>query len=276
MSKVFSFRRWWRLVGLHYAENRRRYLLTLLAVAGLLVVWYSFVLVMDRDSPLTTGYQIATFFVGLFFLGCIYGSQVFSALSRKQEAIQYLMVPASHLEKLLCGLFFGVLLFFIAYTLLFYVVDIPMVHLAQGVARHARPGNIVDLREISVYNVFAMDGSIMPGSIGILLLLIFFAVQAGFILGSVYFTRYAIVKSIIAMLGLCLLATFFMTRLVAANLPDGWRLAGLFDWFRFEHKEEQYVRLPRWITGILYALMFYSLPFLFWVVTYFRLKEKEV
>ena len=232
---------------------------------------------MDTHSPLGAGYQLSAYFVGLFFIGCLYGSQVFSALNRKREAIQYLMVPASILEKLLCGLFFGVVLFFIAYTLLFYLVDIPMVHLAQRIiAKRGVPVNSPNA-VVVVYNVFANGARGIPDAVGPLLLLAFFAVQAAFILGSVYFTRYAVLKTIIGGLVVCLLAVFFMAKVIEGSLPDGWRMEGLFDWRSFdEGSEVQFVRLPEWIKGILYAIMAYSLPLIFWFITYFRLKEKEV
>ena len=43
-----------------------------------------------------------------------------------------------------------------------------------------------------------------------------------------------------------------------------------------ETKGELSVQLPEWISTILLFLIKYSLAPLLWVVTYFRLKEKEV
>ena len=91
MHSMFSFSRWWMLVSLHWAENRRRYGLGVLAMGGLLLFWFSVVLAMDAYTPLSFSYQFATFYIGLFFTGCLFGSQVFSALNRKREAIQYPM-----------------------------------------------------------------------------------------------------------------------------------------------------------------------------------------
>ena len=262
-------------MGLYFTENRRRFGLALVAVGGLLLVWFSFILVMDAYSPMNIGYQISAYFVGLFFVGCLYGSQIFSALNRKREAIQYLMIPASNLEKLLSGLLFGVVLFFIVYTVLFYLVDIPMVHLAQQVTRKPRIPGAIPESPIRVFNLF--DDSQAPDAVGIFILKIYFSVQAAFILGSIYFTRYAVLKTIIASLAVCLLATLFLTKGISHNLPDGWKMGDLFEWFRFDKdNQQQWVRLPFSVQEVLYALISYALPIIFWFITYFRLREKEV
>jgi len=279
MHSMFQFSRWWMLVGLHWAENRRRYGLGILAMGGLLLFWFSVVVAMDAYAPLSIGDQFGAFYIGLFFTGCLFGSQVFSALNRKREAIQYLMVPASHLEKLLCGLLYGVVLFFCVYTLLFYLVDIPMVQLAGRIAKKASPkfeGGIWDQRR-GVYNIFGSGGRHMPNDAGLYLLMIYFAIQAFFILGSVYFTRYSVLKTIIAGLLLGLLGSIFMAKGIEAILPAGWHMENLFDWYRYDKSDGQsWVRLPGAAKEFLTGIIKYSLPFIFWFITYFRLKEKEV
>jgi hypothetical protein len=280
MHSMFSFSRWWMLVILHWAENRRRYGLGVLAMGGLLLFWFSVILAMDAHAPLSIGYQFGTFYIGLFFTGCLFGSQVFSALNRKREAIQYLMVPASHLEKLLCGLLYGVVLFFIVYTLLFYLVDIPMVQLAGRIAKKGPPmftqGDILIQRPV-VYSLFGGGAWNLSVDAGNYLLMVYFAVQAFFILGSIYFTRYPILKTIIAGLLLSLLGSIFMGKVIEANLPTGWHMENLFDWYRDDKSAgEQWVRLPGATKEFLLRIIKYSLPFIFWFITYFRLKEKEV
>jgi hypothetical protein len=280
MHSMFSFSRWWMLVSLHWAENRRRYGLGVLAMGGLLLFWFSVVVAMDAYAPLSFGNQFATFFIGLFFTGCLFGSQIFSALSRKREAIQYLMVPASNLEKLLCGLLYGVVLFFIVYTLLFYLVDIPMVELAGRIVKKGRPmfaqGDIQIQRPV-VYSLFGGGAWNLPNNTGPYLLLVYFAVQAFFILGSIHFTRYSILKTIIAGLLISLLGSIFMGKVIEASLPAGWRMENLFDWYKYDSSGgEQWVRLPKAPKEFLIGIIKYSLPFIFWFITYFRLKEKEV
>src|SRR5450631_1938605 len=129
MNQTFNFSRWWMLVTAHWAQNRKRYLLALLAMGGILVAWYCFLLVVVRNGPLQDYLQSTTYFASLYFIGCLYASSLFAELGDRATGINYLSVPASHLEKLFCALFFGVMGFFIAYTLLFYIVDLPVVHI---------------------------------------------------------------------------------------------------------------------------------------------------
>jgi len=131
MNEIFSIKRWGMLVALHWAGNRKKYLLAMPAIFGLLLVWFSFVLIMDRRDPMAGFMQWMTYYAGLFFVGCLYASTIFAELGDKAQGIVYLAVPASALEKLLCGLLFSIVAFFIVYTLLFYLVDIPMVWLAN-------------------------------------------------------------------------------------------------------------------------------------------------
>ncbi len=263
----------------HWAENRKRYLLSLLATGGLLLGWYSFVLMVVRMRPLEDWLQNGTYFSGLYFVGCLYASSLFSELGNKAEGINYLTLPASHLEKLLCALFFGVFLFFIAYTLIFYIVDIPMVEIANRskmeghLLRLAGPGN---LNRLGVVNVFALNLGSGPGIPVRLFLLGYFAIQSAFVLGSAWFTRYSFIKTIVAVL-VFLLIQMLLQRLLETSVPHGWFIGGWFSWRQFLPDGGVHtVSLPLWIQDSLFYLMEYCLPFVFWMITYYRLKEKEV
>jgi hypothetical protein len=280
MNQTFSFNRWSMLVSKHWVENRRRYLLSLLAIAGLMIAWYCFILTMDAIDPLGVFFQYITYYGGLYFVGCLYASMLFADLQSKTAGIGWLSLPASTVEKLLCALLFGVFLFFIAYTLVFYLVDIPMVQLSNKlIESHPRtwPNSDQFVPELAVYNVFsAKAGPALEPEYHIILLG-FFAVQAVFVLGSVYFTRNSFIKTIVVVLLFLLILILLFLKLVGAMLPAGWHYT-FFHWDQFDSswKQLKTVRLPAWTDGILVFLLQYSLPFIFWIITYIRLKEKEV
>jgi hypothetical protein len=284
-SPLFSPARWWMLVTLHWVENRKRYLLALPAIAGALFVWYSFILVMDRHEPLAISYQFSTYYVGLYLIGCLYGSMLFSELGHKARSIQYLSVPASQFEKLLCALFFGVLLFFIVYTLLFYLVDIPMVALSNRLIHtrslHAYASSNNDY-PIRVYNLITREGAPIPDQDFNAFLLIYFALQAAFILGSVYFVRYSFIKTIVSLLLLVVVYMLFIIKGIASGLPEGWHIGrSLFEWARWGGpdggmEEVKLIRLSSWASNSFIFFIQYCFPFIFWSITYVRLKEKEV
>src|SRR4051812_20896638 len=100
MNQVFDAGRWWLLVGRHWSENRKKYGLSLIAMAGLLLLWFVFMLITESRHSMDASMQVATYYFGLFLVGCLYASIVFSDLGSKTRGLNYLVIPASHLEKL--------------------------------------------------------------------------------------------------------------------------------------------------------------------------------
>ncbi len=279
-NQIFSFARWLLVVKKHWMENRKRYGLALLAMLGLSVTWFTFVLLMTNEHEVPVIIQFMSYFCGLFFIGALFASSTFSGLADKGEGIDFLSLPASHLEKLLCAILFSLFFFFIAFNICFYIVDIPMLkwsrHLiATQYAWQDRGTRFVDNY---ILNVFTGEGEPPPLRGTAALIYGFFSLQSAFILGSVYFRRYAFIKTIVAVLLLMLVGMLFVTKVVESNLPQGgWRLDGILEWVLFDKPgEPAYVRLPPWIENGLIFLMEYSLPVIFCWAAYHRLKEKEV
>lgn len=281
MNQTFNLNRWQMLVGGHWAENRKRYLLALLAMGGMLTAWYGFLLAIDKFGPLNLFIQYSAYHCGLYIIGCLYASTIFAELGDKARAIQYLSVPASHLEKLLCGILFGVVLFFLAYTLIFYMVDIPMVSMANRIiAREHQhwPGTMEPIGNVEVLNLWNNQWAPMPDKRFHLILLGYFAIQSTFLLGSVYFARWAFIKTIVALLVFWLSFILIMDKGLRGWLPEGWHVDSMLQWANNTSLEGpiQFVRLPATFERVMIFLIQYSIPPVLWIITYFRLKEKEV
>ena len=281
MNQTFAFSRWQMLVASHWAEHRKRYLLSLLAVGGMITAWYSFLLLMDHNGPLNLFMQYATYYTGLFLVGCIYASTIFSELGSKSQAIQYLSLPASHLEKLLCGILFSVVLFFIAFTLLFYLVDVPLVAVAERIAQREHqhwPNTYIPIGNISVLNIWNNQWAPILDKKYHFFLFAFFMIQSAFLLGSVYFTRWNFVKTVVALLLFWIVFVLLADKGVRTLMPEGWSPYDLLRWVnRMDPAvSASVVALPSSMERVLILLMQYSVPPMLWVITYFRLKEKEV
>jgi len=277
LSDTFSFHRWWLLVTKHWSENYRRYLLFLLAIAGLLLAWFSFILMVSQLNLLNSFMQFAAYFAGLYLVGCFYASWLFADLNSPQGGIGFLALPASHLEKLLCALFFGVLLFFIGYTLVFYLVDIPMLSLSNSILiKYPRnyQDTSIQIPPDQLFNVFDNHAFLPePGTF----LAGFFSTQALFFLGSVYFTRWTFIKSVIAALLCLLIFVFIDAKLLNLFLPSGWHDV-FFLWVHndaYQHPS-QYIRLPHTTGKLLNIFIAVCAPLFLWIITWQRLKEKEV
>jgi hypothetical protein len=182
MNQVFSFNRFSLLVLKHWADNKKRYVLSVIAFIGLLIAWFVFSILTDMSAPMSKEIQHITFFFSLFVVGTFYASQYFRDLGSRPKGINFLLVPASAFEKILCSLLYTVVFFFIVFVATFYLADTLMVSIADSfIATKDVPG------ERGVLNVFAASSLPFERNQTINILLIFFTIQAAFLLGSVYF-----------------------------------------------------------------------------------------
>ena len=276
MNAVFDLNRWFLYMGKHWNENKKRYLLSLAAIGGLLVLWYSFLMIVDPQNPMGLRMQVVTYYVGLFLTGCLFASMIFNDLSDGPKAISYLLTPASALEKLLTAIFYGVILFFISYTIVFYAVDFIMLKVGNGVMNgwlernHQAPKSPQELLNVFI----STEGG---DNFYFYILLIFFGVQSMFLLGSVYFVKNQYIKTLVSGLIVFLFLVFFIHKVMGAFMPDG-SFFKPFTVYRVwnTNKGEAMIQLPEWFSSILLFVTKYTLAPCLWVVAYFRLKEKEV
>lgn len=275
MNSYFNLNRWLLYIGKHWNENKKRYLLSLAAVGGLLVLWYSFVMIIDKSYPLVLNMQAITYFVGLFLTGCLFASIQFNDLGDGPKGIAYLLLPASTFEKLLSAILFSIVLYFICYTAVYYIVDFIMVKLSNSMMlkrfEETRSGNYAPQE---IINVFVSPFS--PVNLFYYVLIIYFSIQSIFLLGSVYFAKYSYIKTLIWGLIVFLVLVFWEHKIVDSFMPHGSFMKPFTAYKVTENGKELMIRLPEWIGSILLFLMMYALPPILWIVTYFRLKEKEV
>ena len=280
-NQLFHFSRWQLLVGKHWVEHRRRYLLSLLAIGGLLAVYFGFFIVMDAYVPMDLFTQYAGYFVGLYFTGSLYASILFADLGTKKEALPWLSLPASHFEKLLCALLFGTVFFYLAYNLVFYLVDIPMVQWADNIIRsHPRnfPYSNQQIPPVSLFNILTAEGSPQPERDYRIFTLGFFAIQSAFLLGSVYFRSYAFIKTVVAVILFIVAFIVFERGIIYPLLPKSWD-NNVFHWTERPYNDEppqNEVRLTPVLERTIIIITLYGLTPFFWFITYHRLKEKEV
>jgi hypothetical protein len=191
MNQFFSLKRFWLLVLKHWADNKRRYSLTVVAFIGLLTAWFGLSLVMHEDQvPMSQDVQHVTFFFLFFSSGTIYASQFFSDLSNRTKAGNFLLIPASGFEKLLCGILYTALIFPLVFFAAFYLADSVMVALANAVFNFPEKARVL--------NVFSIDFFSFNVNRTMSFFLFFISLQSLFLLGSVYFRKYNFIKTVIS------------------------------------------------------------------------------
>jgi hypothetical protein len=271
MNQFFSFKRFSLLVAKHWADNKKRYLLSVIAFIGLLIAWFLFTMLIDARFPMGTGLQMVTYFFSLFVVGSFYASQYFRDLGSRARGINFLLVPASAFEKILCSLLYTVL-FFVVFTSVFYLVDVLMVAVAKGFFTAELPRN-----EKGLVNIFKAASLPVEGEVSLNALLFFFTIQSAFLLGSVYFEKYSFIKTAISGFVIFFLVFCFVFFLYDL-MPKGEYADGFLTSYRIENKgkDDYLVTIPRWPGQLLHYLVMYGIAPFLWIVTYFRLKEKQV
>lgn len=253
MNQFFSFKRFGMLVGKHWTENKKRYLLSILAFAGLLIGCFVISLVLQDDNMMEQEFQQTVYFFFLFTVGTFYASQYFRDLGSKTRGSNFLMTPASSFEKFLCGLLFVVVLFFVVFTSLFYLADALMVNLANAFFYETSD------HKLEVVNIFQVALIHITETSQINLLLFFFAVQSAFLMGSATFRKYSFIKTILGLFIIWLIVAMLTFFIYKQNAPD-----------------MDAPDLPASYTQLLRVLAMYVIAPMFWLLTYSRLKNKQV
>jgi hypothetical protein len=274
MNQVFNINRWLLFTSKHWNENKKKYLLSLVAIAALLTIWFFIVLLVEPGSaPYPYPMQSTTYFIGLFVIGLLYASLMFADLADSPKGIHFLLIPASAFEKLLTTFLFSTILFFICYTLIFYGVDVVMIKIANSLEYNYNAAQPYEQKVVNVFGDQLPDHDFETFS---LFFLLYAALQAAFLLGSVYFERYSFIKTAICLLVVFLFFMLLIVQVLGGMMPEGSWPTSLVKYNIKAKDVVQVVALPRWIGDVMQYVFVYALAPFFLLVTYFRLKEKEV
>jgi hypothetical protein len=283
MNQVFDFSRFSLLVSRHWVENRQRYILSLSAIGGLVLLWFIFLFLMEiRRTAIPVQIQTGTYYFVLFASGCLYASTIFSSLGSKGKGINYLSVPASHLEKLLVAILYSVVLFFISYTIVFYLIDIITLQIFNTIAKSNFVPTVFSEKYewVKLANVFSSDefmGEEVPYEFLYYIMLAYFAVQSMFMAGSIFFSKFSFIKTFILLLvvGLLYWLSIFLT--ATQILPKGdFHDEALLTYKVLDNSGEVLITLPAWLINTGKFLLRYGFPPLLWLASFHRLKEKEI
>lgn len=264
MNKYFSFNRWWLLVKKQWGENAKMYLLGMLAIAGLMTLgFFLWTIAYNSEQAYEEEVIYLLGITGLFISGTIFSSMAFSNLSQKDKAIHWIGCPATHLEKLLCALFYTVIVFNIFYITCFFAVKSVGFSLIA-----ADPGNSIDKVNWEGNKVADMFRYLIT---------IYIAVQSFYLLGSVYFSRYSYIKTTVTGLLLLTLLGLYLGNFLHKNfLHEGqlWGLTSFKIWG--ENGAGKIYKLPSWTDVPVKILLVYAWAPVFWIAALLRLREKEI
>lgn len=254
MNQFFNSQRFSLLVSKHWAENKKRYGLSLLAFAGLLIACFVISLVLRDDDMMTEDFQQTVYFMSIIILGPFYASQFYRDLGSKPKGSNFLLVPASSFEKLLCGLLYVLILFFVAFNAIFYLLDGISLTIAKSF-----PVAPQHKQEMRIFNIFQSEIFNFSGQSKLKTIPLFFALQSVFLLGSAAFRKYNFMKTII-----CIFIVWVILFLLAYFL------------FHKQYPEGQEQEIPDSLAWLITIVAMYVIAPLLWVWTYYRVKNKQI
>jgi hypothetical protein len=266
--------RFGRLARAHFAEQRRGYAWFL--AAGLLIqVLVSILYAVGEDGLI--GFKADTqqgyYLSGLYLLGTIFAGRYFLGMGQRAPALLALMRPASVLEKWLLAALVVLLAYPIAFTIGYFLVDIPvdLVAAAQAQARagqqlalwqHHAVGSRPAAFDAHDYRLFLPWEAFGTWRQAVAMLLWLSSLYGLSMFGSLYFRAVPFIKS--------LLAALLFVLLVA--LCSEW-LGGDASLVLNYWEHPRYLR-PAQEIG--YAMLWIGFPGALWLACYRALREREI
>jgi hypothetical protein len=207
----------------------------------------------DMNPHSDDGFNEVFFPLVLMIGGFWFSAGIYRELNTAQERQLYLSLPASTLEKYTSKFLLSSIGFIIAVIIFYSVFNLIGRGLVNVIYGHTPPG----------FNPF--------GGHNLLIFKLYLVLQSIFLLGGIAFDKFAFFKTNAAIMVTCIGVLL---------------VSGLFFYLIFGtliHRKEEglmpSIPLQEFANGPLETIskyLFYALAPLFWVIGYFRLKEKEV
>lgn len=264
---MFDLRRFRRLVAVHWAEHGRGYLWFLAIGIGVhACAWLLATSGGSERRNYVLELQVVLYTVGYLLTSLLFAGRYYAGLARRESALTLLMRPASAFEKALLAFLFVGLLYPLAYTLAFQVVNLPGAWLG-GIARDAYLRD-TPASEVASYVRTMQYGPFLPFAakqspwMELDLFLGVAALQALVLAGALHFRRVAWLKTLVALFVLLVLALPLLAIVTGAS-PDR-----LF-WTSLKNGPTTALLAWKW-------LLWLAVPALFWASTHFFLREREL
>jgi hypothetical protein len=211
--------------------------------------------------------QNASFMTGLIGGGCFLASFVYGHFSSNASGSSFLTLPASHLEKWLCGVVITGICYLVLFLLFFRIMDTSFVSMYHN---GLDPHNVFYKEQYDAIHTFAFNEFVAKK-----VFMMFFNYAGIMLVGSLYFNKAAFIKVALITAGLCLGA--FLLNLLIANIFFN-NVQTAFPYFLVwisVGTDRARLELPESTLRIIDIFFQFILPVLLWGLAYVRLREKE-
>lgn len=250
--RQFNFKRFGLVIQKDFAENIR--MVTNTIVIALVVELIFLLLEIINSSPqiivLSKSMRIY-YYIGLFILGVVFAGFSFPALRKTEKAVNYLILPASVLEKYLSFWLLSSIGFLVLYTVMFFIMNYAVIFIF----------NLFNPDYVQPYLHLRPDNFFKR-------ILEYFNLNALYLLGATAFRKAPHFKTtlitISSLLGIGIIISIFLYFL---KINGNGISVGETILLQFKNV------LP---ATILKYLIMYGLMITFWIAGYLKLKEKEI
>jgi hypothetical protein len=245
MNTTLNINRLGLLLKRYFIENKQREL----TFWGITIVVFT---LMHLAGAQEKSISVEMF---LYISGFIFAARTFKIFNHTPGGMHYLLIPATHFEKLTTAILLST----------FYYFVMILITYSLGTILGTTIGNFFfESNNPIVFTLFYSHADIYSNSHSLLNKFIFFAeIQSVFILGSIYFKGNVIGKTWLTMTALGIIIAIIQISLMKILWGD-------------MHFAETFNYQTGHLLGSNIKVLVYLLIPFFWVVSYFRLKEKQV
>ena len=258
MNNLFSLPRFLMLFRKHMLEKSKEYLLSTLTLTIIITALLSFIAYKD-SSGLREDMQGVAFVISIILSGIIFTSKIFSDLGNKKKSTNYLMLPASHLEKYLVNWSLSYIFFQVVFIVVFYLATfIVLSFRINEIGNSNRVFNILDTQN-NIYLIF----------------LVYLAVHSFMFFGSIKYRKNHFIKTIFLLFSFASLFSLFnwilSSLIISPKILTSFPLTSL----RFI-EDGKYYNITHASNTVIAVSLTIIVSALLWLSAFYRLKEKEV
>ena len=251
MNTTFSLNRLGLLIKRYFIENTQREL----SFWGIVIVVFMII------------HQTTTVEIFFYISGFVFAARMFKVFGYTPGGMHYLLIPATHLEKLVTSILLSTVYYFIMLLITYIIGSFLGTTIGNAIFSLNNP---VSLDLFQMDSVTKAWGNNVVKQEGFWNIFFSFAlIQSVFLTGSVYFKRNVIGRTFLAFILVCILlgiieVLIFRLTFGSLNLNGqsfNLSISGdkLFPGFESATQVLKYMMIP-----------------FFWLVSYFRLTEKQV
>ena len=254
INQIFSLPRWLRVLRIELYQNTQAFFIILAAVLGL----SGLVNFLSYDENIFPLHQVFYFGLTLSLGGLIFTSLVFSELHKSGADLRFITLPASNFEKLLAKYSFSSFGYLVGSAFLYFCITGLTSLLSLLIFGKAQP----------LFNPFNFEGLVGFG--------VYLVLHSIYLFGAVFYKRLAFALTSLSIILVVFILSLFVGLFFLILNADVFIAHGFLAFTGLTELSPQSENLNLIFQTVSELVFWVVLPPYFWILTYLRIKEKEV